>query len=359
MNTIYEIWRLVNGIWGANKQDIRGIIRLALVILVLWPVGAFCIAMLGHEIAFALMSYWGIVLAIPLVILAWQFPVVSSFATGIGYTRNLLRDLCLVIGTELVVGIYCAWVPLAENRVLALALVLISLALFFLLIGTQVKWNKKVIVFLWLMFFGITDSFFFDWPGYAQEWFSQPNELKEIPALFREGGHFEDGLYINPQNTTVQKYAKMENKLVWTGNDGEFLYTCDKDMKVTNVGPHQTVEITHVMKRVAKYNRCSYSYTGDYYPVYGAVGQIAQPKFRNDIPFPDDFPLYSVVFQLRKQNGDLVMGYIRNEGGKDKFTNESDAPAELWVIYNYMKSFQNEQVGWDGSSSTFKIKVTS
>lgn len=360
MLMIHEIWRFITGVWKADEKDIRGALRIAFAVLVLWPIGAVLIALLGHELAFALMPYWGFLLVGPVVVFAYYYPVITTFAVTIGYTRNILRDINLVIGLELIVGVYCAWVPIANNRMLTLELILIALALFFLIAGTQMRWSKKTKSILTLFVIGITGTFFYDWTGSAQEWLTQPKELKEIPTLFREGGHFEDGLYINPQKTTVKKFAKRDNKVVRTGNVVELLYNCDRNMKIADIDPYQTVEIGHIMKRLDMENRCSYSYTGDAYPIFGAYGQVIQPKYRNDVPFPELFPGNAVVFQLKSVDGiPLVQDYVQHIGGRTTLVNNSDEKKELWVIYNYARSFQGEETGWDGSTASFTIKIAS
>lgn len=352
------LWEICVAIWDTGNQAAKW----ALLCIVMWPIVPILYGLSGWDVV-VINALIGLIPAVAfLTILITRFvdPLVLAVLASVKEGRKAVQWLFTIVAGELAIGLYFTLVPVANNRPLIPVFVLTAITLIFFILGVQGKWVSKAKTVLILMLFGINGSFFYDWTGGIQKWLAEPKELKEIPVLFREDGHFEDGLYINPQKTTVKKYATRENKV--ERNDGfiKLLYNCNTNMKIADIEPHKAVEIVHVLKQLDMDNRCSYSYTGDFYPITGAIGQVARPKFRNDIPFPEQFPIHAVVFQLRGTNGvPLEQDYIHGNGRSLGFMNVSNAKAELWVIYNYMSSFQNEQVGWDGSTASFTIKIAS
>ncbi len=354
--TLDELWEIVVDIWDTGNQWVKW----ALICILCWPLIPLAYGLWGSNVL-VVNALVGLIPAIGfLIIFIARFvdPLVLAVLANVKKGRQVVQLLFTIVAGESAIGLYFTLVPVANNRPMIPVFVLTAITLIFFMLGVQGKWVAKVRVLLLLMMLGITGSFFTDWISKVQELLTQPKELGEIPVLFREDGHIEDGLYINPQNKYVAKYAKKENVISQNGNIVEVLYNCDKNIKITDVEPDQSIEVSHIIKRLEMDNRCSYSYAGDYYPIYGAVGQVARPKYRNDMPYPDKFPAQSVVFQLRDSNGTvLAENYINGIGKSIYLMNTSNEVAEVWVIYNYMSSFQGEQVGYDGSSTTFKLKI--
>lgn len=356
--TLEALWEIVVDVWDTGNR----IAKLALVCILCWPLIPLIYALSGWNVLVvnALIGLIPAIAFLTIFITRLVDPLVLAVLASVKKGRQAVQLLFSIVAGESAIGLYFTLVPVANNRPMVPVLMLVAITLIFFMIGIQGKWVGKAKAVLILMVLGITGTFFYDWTGKVQALVMEPNELQEIPALFREGGHLENDLWINPQNKGVKKYAKRDNKVVRTGNVVELLYNCDRNMKIADIDPYQTVEIGHIMKRLDMENRCSYSYTGDAYPIFGAYGQVIQPKYLNDVPFPGLFPGNAVVFQLKSADGiPLVQDYVQHIGGRTTLVNDSDEKKELWVIYNYAHSFQGEETGWDGSTASFTIKIAS
>ena len=370
-----ELWRFITGVWKADKQDVRGVLKIAFAVFVFWPIGAVLIALLGHEIAFALIPYWGFLLVGPVVVFAYYYPFISMFAVGIGYTRNILRDISLVIGLELIIGIYCAWVPIANNRVLALELILISFALLFIIMGTQVRWGGKTKSVLVLFIIGITGAFFYDWTGKAQAWLMQPattnlgnNQVYQAQPVMEDGRIVPEpqSYYIPP--ASLKKETSMEHR------GPEFLFTtnCTEEVNLDQMGPippGKKVVIRHVTLLKAEDNRCSFvdwEKNGMYWhgPEGSGVNARFRKQFKNDAPLPhEDIPPLAVAFlMVEKSTGrEINYGYAKHKGDEFVLTNTSNEDAIIiGGIFNYpqiLKKGHEDDIGYDGSTLTYNIRM--
>lgn len=374
METISEIWRFTTAISGADKTKlVRGLLRIAFAMLVLWPVGAFYMALNGgHTYAFSHMLSWAMVLVVPIVILAYQYPFLSLFAVKIGYTRNLLHDLLMVMGMELTVGIFCSWVPLAESPDLAKQLVLIALALFLIGVGKQVSQGKKVKLLLMLLFLGATVSFFpvKDWlsskqgdgdPGNTQTQQARPEVI-------------ENGILIpNPQTNIIPPTSlKKETSVVRIGSEFIVTTNCDEEANLGKIigpiPPGKKIIIRHITLENDEENRCSVVNwkKGIYWfgpqGMESAKGDIGyRPRYVNDVPFPT-LPPHAFVFSLiEESSGETIKsGYAGHLGDKFVLENTSEKSIILSDKYNYAQFFKKEHekdIGYDGSTLTFGIRI--
>jgi len=151
-----NIWDLTVDIWTTGNH----LARWAIVLIVSWPFLLLLVAMTGSGILTSLVSLVP-VLIILLTLMMWISPGTLAVITVLKRGRTTLRAFATIIGMELVLGIYCALVPIQENRGLAIVVLLIFWALIFLSIGLKTKRSLAAIGFLSLILVILTASFFF------------------------------------------------------------------------------------------------------------------------------------------------------------------------------------------------------
>lgn len=112
-------------------------LRIAIVFLIVWPIGMLCNGMLPYHLA---VVWTPIVTLAPLValvalVIIFTNPLAFAALAAIVLTpmgNRVLRGISAIIGVELLVGIYFSIIPISYDRRLVPLLVLVAVAFSFL-----------------------------------------------------------------------------------------------------------------------------------------------------------------------------------------------------------------------------------
>lgn len=358
METFLALARFVTGLWNINTPRVRGYLRFALSILLLWPIVAIIFAAIGHGFALVAIPYWSFMLVGPIIILIWQYPIITALAATVNYTRSILRDICLVIAFELAIGIYFAVVPVANNRALIPLLTMGWIALLAFSVSTKTKWSYMVQLVIAVMIFVLTFIFM----GWEREL------MKTKSAVFSEPGYMAaDGNYIPPRKGVIGENLKKMSEKKWVSERQMIAeINCDEYFSLIDLEPGETVLIQHQFFGFGaweKKNRCSYDAIGTAYPVFGAENRVHLSEFIGDVP-KETLPPHALVFFVMPKNpspeGSVALAYyyITKNGGSITIPNEWEESVSVSVVPNMPQSVMKRtkgQIGYDGSTTTLSL----
>ena len=343
METLRELVGIFWDIWRTGNRWARwaiGIIAVA-------PFTLFAEALVGVPswiIAILALVPAG---AFVVLLLTRIDPLILAVLEAFVETRPALRWIFNVVGAESAMGIYFALVPIGNDRRVASLLILAFVTFFFLSLGTKGKWAKRTMAACILIIIAITAQFFYDWTGRVREWMTQSKAAAQIPAVFQRNGHIdENGYYHPPQKTTQEMPAKIANSVDCNDEKTEchVIMNCNADLLVMdNIEPDEVVEVEHVVHHLEKENRCTYSYAGDWYPMWGALGMVYDPNL-GTFPIPEYYGMapHAIYFEMRDNinNAPLTAGVITRLGGKSYPSNTSPSTATISTGYNYPKAIR-------------------
>lgn len=154
LNLMRWMRRLLTRYWRISDRWMRG----PLIWIIIWPFYLMFVAM-NHESGVS-----AIVAMLPLVPLAILF-LISPTLTGLAWTvdegEEILRVLCTIVATELLIGLYFVVVPVENKLELVPVFMLVTITLvLYLAAGVKKAWAKLVTTGLGIMLVGITATFY-------------------------------------------------------------------------------------------------------------------------------------------------------------------------------------------------------
>lgn len=143
MNVLQEVWNFFLDLWDTGNFWAR----IAIVVLLGWPVAILLTAAIGIQALtaiVALLPFFVIFLLLFAIIDPLVWAVVAQFKQG----RIGLKWLGAIIGIELTLGVLFSTVPVGNDRKLLPLLALTTLALIFIQFWPSAKWKRVVGVIL-------------------------------------------------------------------------------------------------------------------------------------------------------------------------------------------------------------------
>ncbi len=275
-------------------------------------------------------------------------PLVVALIALSAYGRLLLRWISTIVGMEIALAVYVSLIPMENAWWLIPTITLCFMGYIFLSFGAgEKKWVARTRIGLGVIIIAITVQFIYDWKGRVYEWATQSKAAAQIPAVFQRNGHVdENGYYHPPQKTTQEMPAKVGNSVNCNDEKTEchVIMNCNADLLVMdNIEPGEVVEVEHVVHHLERENRCTYSYTGDWYPMWGVLGMIYDPNL-GTFPIPEYYGMapHAIYFEMRDNvnNAPLTAGVITRLGGKSYPSNTSPSTATIRTGYNYPKAIR-------------------
>lgn len=348
MQALREFWQIIRDLWDTNTQIARGFLRIALVILLIWPAVAIVIATINHDAALAVIPMWGFLLVFAALIVVYYFPLITTVVAVVAPTRSILQEAILILIIEIGIGIYFTLVDVASDRKLIPLLVLVIAGIILLLLAKKGRALSFFKFIFWMIFIILTLIFVF----------GGREEIKEKASA---------AYYVPPAHPAPypQDYNKKETRrFEYTDGDGVMVKlqtNCDKEDFIAVVPPHHQIKIHHVyFDETVKANRCSYNVYGESFPVAGPPEDLYKNnEFAHDLVAPQFIALKSLIkfvgekteFHDFKRNGDEIV-----------FENCSEGDARVYHMYNISKgvlfSGSAQQIGHDGSTVTFEGVIT-
>ncbi|MBI1755039.1 hypothetical protein HYR65_02020, partial [Candidatus Azambacteria bacterium] len=286
MMTLNELWRIIQDIWATGNRWARW----AISVIVGWPIALLAYALLNPSIGAASLMALIPVIALFMLVMTRVDPMVLAVLSAFKAGRTALKTISTVVGIELVIGVYCTLVRIGNDPELAMLLILFLVTYIFLAMGIKgngLIWFAKFVCVMGMI--ALTAVFIF---GGREKIGAEKANRYSAATIYQEifpppdlPGFWQDGLYVAPQKTKAVDGKKPNiisaTKRAW-GEQIAIKYNCDQDLVLTTLKGNETLTITHdTTKLLLKDQRCSYSMTGDNFPVYGIRNGKSLSQYEN------------------------------------------------------------------------------